>query len=113
MKKVSTAEILREIYGSRKDIIDAYRRDRRSEVVYNLSNFTDDMRRHELVVDRRTIRDKWSILVTKGVIREEYPGAGYLQIRTFTEHYLESTCGERVRETKHYVSKTSIGEGVQ
>lgn len=68
--KVTQAEVLAQIAKTRaRDIRSALRR---GEVMvdYSYSDFKKDMRGSDLLVDRTTIRDKWSMLVDNSVVIE-------------------------------------------
>ena len=52
---------------------------------YTYENFKQDMMRRELLVDERTIRTKWELLVSTGVLRETAKNRGELAFVAFRD----------------------------
>lgn len=68
MTKVSVNQIYRQIYDRNREDI----RIQTSGVIhYTFSKFADDMRYRDLLSTTRTIREKWSTLVSNGIIIDE------------------------------------------
>lgn len=71
MKKVSSEEILKEIWeNSGEYFISAIVTKNWNHVRYSFARFTTDMAVSELIVDQRTLKGKWDILEAKGVLRD-------------------------------------------
>ena len=84
MKRITKEQILREIWENRAEQIISVMRDKGWESCpYTYENFKTDIMKHELLVDERTIRTKWELLVNTEVIEITGRNRGDLKFRAF------------------------------
>lgn len=68
MSKIYMAQIYKKIWDENKAAMSSTRGRGRSEMVLDFKTFCDLMREDDLIVDIKTIRQKWDIMAAQGVI---------------------------------------------
>lgn len=71
MHRVVTSEIVRTIFEQREDAIVHLRMNDCRYIRYDYKTFRRDMRVSELLIDERTISDRWSLLNEKGIVQKD------------------------------------------
>lgn len=116
MRKIALSEIVRGIYLSRIDEINAQIESGEPNLHYSKEMFTRDMLREGIVVDAGTIRMKWKILEANDVIRSENKLGKivyHIPVRVFFP-FVSSDLkalmreGERQRETERGMLKGGV-----
>lgn len=120
MKRIAKDQITREIWENRNEQIISFMRGKGwDSCPYTYENFKTDMMRRELLVDERTMRTKWELLLNTGVLTSTGRGRADLQFSAFLP-YMSASCksllhrlqagGESERESvKHRLLTTEEG----
>ena len=86
MRRICKDQLVREIWDSRAEQIQSIMAEKGwISCPYTYENFKQDMMRRELLVDERTIRTKWELLVSTGVLRETAKNRGELAFVAFRD----------------------------
>ena len=86
MRRICKDQLVREIWDSRAEQIQSIMAEKGwISCPYTYENFKQDMMRRELLVDERTIRTKWELLVSTGVIRETAKNRGEIAFVAFKD----------------------------
>lgn len=113
MKRVCKEQLLNEIWYSREEqILGQMVNQGWKSCPYSFSNFKSDMMARELLVDERTIRNKWTILVSNKVIRETVPYKGELEFMSFRS-YMKLKDLRMLISIIESTAETSIADGVK
>lgn len=105
MKKITREQMVGEIWDARSEQIVSIMAEKAwISCPYTFENFRADMRRRELVVDEKTLRTKWEIMVLGGIIRETGKNRGELAFAAFRDRMPSSARMMLARITE---SKTS------
>lgn len=92
MKRIAKDQITREIWQNRSEQIVSFMRGKGwDSCPYTYENFKADMMRNELLVDERTMRTKWELLSSTGVIKSTGRGRAELQFSAFLP-YMSASC---------------------
>lgn len=70
MRRITHDEVMREIWNGSTELFVCSLSEGKNVVKYTFDRFRQDMMRHDLLVDNRTIKTKWDSLIAKGVIKE-------------------------------------------
>ena len=86
MRRICKDQLVREIWDSRAEQIQSIMAEKGwISCPYTFENFKTDMLRRELLVDERTIRTKWDLLVYTGVLRETGKGRAEIAFSAFKD----------------------------
>lgn len=124
-RRITTDEIVQTVFERHEEGICALYIEGCGSMPYSYGDFRRDMRIAELMVDDRTIRDRWELLMDKNMVERARDGVlsgrTFFILSAFESRILRSRVFADLRDAHthahthrmHYTSKTTASEGAQ